>query len=249
MKYSSISVFILLMMLAACASQPIMPTATETYTPTSTAVSTATETAMATVAATETPAFPKIEITTNPDQAPTITYDQITSGALAYWERQKINLIQQNVVKGTGWMAPNGDKSLIFTNDHLQLASISKISGDFEGLPDQQLYVVGIQVPNKNGSYGLIHVLTKNDSTFKMSILLDALTNNNKQLYIVSLVDEFSVMKYKNDKELGWGFLLDDTEGTQTISSTIKDLQSSGNVSSQMEDLLYIITWYQKLGN
>ena len=213
--------------------------ATETPTPEDTA--TPTETPTPEVTPTET--FAPMELSTDPEHPAKCTYEDVTSGRLAWNERQNAKPFPPDA-KNEGWMNSEGGSTsdLILSRDSKfmeQLANICMTSGDFLGLPDKQVYIVGMQVLNIDGTTGYIHFLSNDQSEAKFVIDILTKSKNGTSIGIVRYHPFSIVEKYWNDPKYGPAARLYRTEGEDKVKLMVNTLQVKGEVPIEMEKMLF----------
>jgi len=220
-----------------------IPTSTLTETPaaTNTATATAPATAITTVkdtATASTTAIAEINLSTDPENPGSCTFDQIKDGTFLANEMRNLRRFPADAVNA-GWISAEGGTTsdLILTsksNKAEQIISICTISDEFLGLPSQQSYVVGLQVLNPDKSSGHVHFLLDDKSQLDLFVSLLAKSNGIG----IGIVREHPANIVANNPDIPT-FRLYDTEGNAALKQMVDNLQASGIVSTNMETMLF----------
>jgi len=115
------------------------------------------------------------------------------------------------------------------------------MTGDFEGLPNKKMYVIGIPAINKDGTTGVLNILTDNNVRYNLKHLLSVI----KETKGTGLVITRQV--FPDSEKWGWNeptynFLLRlyRTEGADKISYAVSELEATGIVSPDIEKLIFL---------
>lgn len=232
------------------------PTATE-VSPTASPTGTATETATPAPTETETPVptetFAPMEISDNPEAELMCTYEDITSGRLAWNVEQHLKPFPEGAVN-LGWdKKDEGGNDLIGPEPgSIQaeiLVSFCKIKGDFLGEPDRIFTVATLQIlgPDKDKPPTIVNFLLSNEdstnyvnrggTTLRIHLsatprqLIDVLKKSKGRG--IMLLKNLSVdrEKYYNDHlpRLRYQANLLNLVGRPTIQSAISELDQKGS--------------------
>ena len=258
-----ILLFLSITLLAACSPQIIGPAAmpTETATPapspTPTPEATATETPTPTETAVPTETFAPMELSTNPDRPGKCTYEDVTSGRLAWNVKQHLKPWPEGA-KNYGWdEVKDAGYAVIPTPGSISpesSISFCEISGDFLGKFDEKFIIMSVQILNTDGTTGIVNLLTSEHMGPYMITdrqRLNAFGNANKLINVlkksngrgIGLWESPSVDAqrwWKNDKDFGFMLDLYDLEGRSVVEKNVGELKKTGTVPNDLEKLLLV---------
>ena len=191
---------------------------------------------------TPTETFEVMELSTDPEKPTICTYEDITSGRWAWNVKQQAQPFPEGAVN-LGWeRSERGSTSnLVFVDgsiDAIQEPFICKTTGEFEGLPDKNLYVLGLPVLNKDGSTGVLNLFVS-DSDYKnnLSNLLRKMKESNGT--------RLELVTHKTNVEENWtgkfafSFRLYRTQDEKKVVYVTNQLEISDNIPADMEKMLF----------
>jgi hypothetical protein len=246
MKHPSIPVFILIMLLTACASQPIIPTVipntsipiiilTSTFTPEPAATTTST--------ALPTETFALMRLSTDPNKSDPCNWGDITSGRFAWNVKQNLSFLADAV--NAGWKGTEGGATSDLglnqnSKDAVQLAAICKIDDSFMGFTDgRRSYVAAVGVKNIDNTFAEINFLLNNKNELNLFLEKMISKDGGNDIIISRAVDESQANDHLNDVYAPM-YRLYNTDGEQDVITVINKLQSTGVVPDEMEKILLI---------
>ena len=212
-----------------------------TQTPTPEPTATPTETPTPKVTPTET--FAPMELSTDPEHPAKCTYEDVTSGRLAWNVEQNLKPFPDSA-KNVGWKnESSGITSALSlapgSRDILQLGNICEINDSFLGFTDNRTsYVSSVGVKNIDGTIGVFNVFSPNRDYLNGFFKLFSNTNGNG-IAIMRGLNE-SQTKERWNSSNGQMYRLYKTEGEDKVKIAINKLQITGIVPDEMKKMLFI---------